>query len=345
MKIQNDPPGWNTPVTRRMASRRSLLAASLAAPALGAFGLRDAAHAQAGFPNKPIRIIVNNAPGGVGDLVVRLTAQKLSKAVGQPVVVDNRAGAGGILAGNQLMASAPDGYTLMTSGNATAIRPSLFKSYPFDIQKDFASVTTLAFFPIAIVVAASSPLRTAADFLRQARQDGGNMNIGTIAVGSTQFLAAEMFKSLAGSPATTVPFNSTPQLINALLRGDVQVGFETLGPLWSQMQGGELRVLAVTQAKRVVNLPDVPTLIESGLPDFDVASWNSLVAPAGTPIEIRQRLSREVNAILRMPDVVKILLEAGVEPRGSTPEELDALTAKEMERWRVVIEKAGIEKQ
>ncbi|UPG73679.1 hypothetical protein MVG78_05890 [Roseomonas gilardii subsp. gilardii] len=157
MKIQNDPPGRNMPASRRMVPRRSVLGAPLGASALYALGLGGAARAQGGFPNKPIRIIVNNAPGGVGDLVVRLTAQKLSKAVGQPVVVDNRPGAGGILAGNQLVSAAPDGYTLMTSGNATAIRPSLFKSYPFDIQKDFLSVSTLAFFPIAVVVASSSP--------------------------------------------------------------------------------------------------------------------------------------------------------------------------------------------
>jgi len=329
-------------------SQRQLLGRSLAGgAALLVPNFPHVARAQSDYPSRAIRIVVNNAPGGVGDLTVRLVGQHMSEMLGQPVVIDNRGGAGGILAANQLLSSPADGYTLMTAGNATAVRPALFKTLPYDVQRDFASVSTMAFFPIGIVVAPDSPLRTAEDFIRKAKQGAGDLNIGAIAIaiGSTQHLVAEMFKATVGSQATTVPFSSTPQLLNALLRKDVDVGFEILAPVWSQMEDRPLRVLAVTQATRVPNLPDLPTLAESGLPGFDAASWNSIVARSGTPPEIVAKLSTTINTILSRQDVRNTLLDVGVEPRASTPQELDALTAKEMVRWREVIEKAGIPKQ
>ncbi|MFC0410183.1 Bug family tripartite tricarboxylate transporter substrate binding protein [Roseomonas elaeocarpi] len=333
-------PTWPAGTRRQFLGRSMAGGAALLAP-----GFPRIARAQDGYPNRAIRIVVNNAPGGVGDLTVRLVGQHMSEMFGQPVVIDNRGGAGGILAANQLLGAPADGYTLMTAGNATAVRPALFRSLPYDVQRDFASVSTMAFFPIGIVVSPDSPLRTAQDFIRKAKEDGRDLNIGTIAIGSTQHLVAEMFKATVGSQATTVPFSSTPQLLNALLRKDVDVGFEILAPVWSQMEDRTLRVLAVTQATRVPNLPDLPTLAESGLPGFDAASWNSIVARSGTAPEIVAKLSTTINTILNRPDVRKTLLDVGVEPRGSTPQDLDALTAKEMVRWREVIETAGIPKQ
>ena len=191
----------------------------------------------------------------------------------------------------------------------------------------------------------NSPLRSAGDLLARMRREPGGANLGTISVGSTQHLAAELFKMQAGASAETITFPATPALITALLRGDVDAAFEITGPIWGQIEGGQLRPVAVTSAGRAANLPQVPTLRESGLPDYDVSSWNALVAPARTPADAVGRLNREANAVLALPEVRRRLLEVGVEARGGTPEALRALLASEVAKWREVIEKAGIERQ
>ena len=311
----------------------------------GLAALPRAARSQATLPDKPIRLLVPNAAGGVADLTARTVGAALSPRIGQPVVIENRPGAGGIVAGQTLLSAPADGATLMVATNANAISKSLFRSLPFDPVGDFAPVGLMGTFAIATLVAPNSPIRTAQDLIAQLRRDPARSNIGTISVGSTQNLAAELFKTTAGLETTTVPFSGTPALLTSLLRGDVTAGFEIVAPLMGQIRDGSLRAIATTSAQRAANLPDVPTLREAGLAGFDVTSWNAVVAPARTPAPVIERLNRELNAVLADPAVRTKLLEAGVEARGDSPAHLGALMASEAEKWRAVIERAGIERQ
>jgi len=329
------------PLRRRETLRLGALAAaaaSLAAPALHA-------QEQAALPAKPVRLIVPNAAGGVADLTARTVGQALSERLGQPVVVENRPGAGGIVAGQALLASPADSSSLMVATNAHAISASLFRALPFDPIRDFAPVGLMGGFAIAILVPPNSPVRTARDLIARLKSHPAESNIGTISVGSTQNLAAELFKTSAGVEAVTVPFNGTPALLTALLRGDVAAAFEIVAPITGQIRDGSLRAVAVTSGSRAANLPEVPTLREEGLADFDVTSWNALVAPARTPAPVIALINRELNAVLADPAVRGKLLEAGVEARGGEPAALGQLMASEAEKWRAVIERAGIEKQ
>jgi tripartite-type tricarboxylate transporter receptor subunit TctC len=312
---------------------------ALAAPALLAHP------ALAAFPDKPIRLLVPNGAGGVADLTARAVGQGLTQRLGQAVVVENRPGAGGIVAGQALVGSPPDGSTLMVATNANAISKSLFRSLPFDPIRDFAPVGLMGTFAIAILVAPNSPIRDVAGLIAALKRDPARANIGTISVGSTQNLAAELFKTAAGLDSVTVPFNGTPNLLTSLLREDVLAGFEIVAPLMGQIRDGSLRAIAVTSAERAANLPDVPTLREAGLADFDVTSWNALVAPARTPPEVIARINAELNAVLADAAIRKQLLDAGVEAQGGTAAALGSRLETEAEKWRVVIEKAGIEKQ
>lgn len=303
------------------------------------------AAAQGNFPDRPIRLLVPNAAGGVADLTARAVGQGLSERLKQPVVVENRPGAGGIVAGQALTSSPADGYTLMVATNAHAISKSLFRSLPFDPIKDFVPVGLMGTFSIALLVSPKSPIRTVQELVQKLKSDPAGTNIGTISVGSTQNLAAELFKTAAGVEAVTVPFNGTPALLTALLRGDVTVAFEIVAPLMGQIRDGSLRAIAVTSTERAANLPDVPTLREAGLKDFEVTSWNALVAPAKTPEPVITRLNTELNAVLADANIRKQLLDAGVEAQGGTPESLGQRLSAEAEKWAGVIEKAGIEKQ
>jgi tripartite-type tricarboxylate transporter receptor subunit TctC len=281
----------------------------------------------------------------VADLTARAVGQGLTQRLGQPVVVENRPGAGGIVAGQALVASPADGSTLMVATNANAISKSLFRTLPFDPIRDFAPVGLMGTFAIAILVAPNSPIRDVAGLVAALKRDPAKANIGTISVGSTQNLAAELFKTAAGLDTVTVPFNGTPNLLTSLLRNDVVAGFEIVAPLMGQIRDGSLRAIAVTSAARAANLPEVPTLREAGLADFDVTSWNALVAPAKTPPEVIARINAELNAVLADAAIRKQLLDAGVEAQGGTAAALGTRLETEAEKWRVVIEKAGIEKQ
>jgi tripartite-type tricarboxylate transporter receptor subunit TctC len=303
------------------------------------------AAAQATLPDKPVRLIVPNAAGGVADLTARTVGAALSERLKQPVVIENRPGAGGIVAGQALVAAPADGATLMVATNANAISKSLFRSLPFDPIRDFAPVGLMGTFAIAILVAPGSPIRTVQELLTRLRNDPRNSNIGTISVGSTQNLAAELFKTSANVEATTVPFSGTPALLTSLLRNDVTAAFEIVAPLMGQIRDGSLRAVAVTSARRAANLPDVPTLQEGGLSGFDVTSWNAVVAPARTPVPVIALLNRELNAVLADPAIRAKLLDAGVEAKGEAPAALGQLMEMEAEKWRRVIEHAGIERQ
>jgi tripartite-type tricarboxylate transporter receptor subunit TctC len=322
---------------RRHLSRLALglaLSTSLATPAL----------AQT-FPSKAVRIVVPFGAGGVADLTVRTVAAKMTEGLGQTVVIENKPGAGGVVAGDAVAKADPDGHTLLLMSNGTAVSAGLFKSLPFDTLKDFAPISTLGTFDIAIIVPANSRFKTLGELLAFARANPGKLNVGSINVGSTQNLAAELFKTAAGIDAQIVPFNGTPAVVTALRGGQVEVAVEILGPVMSQISAQALRALAVTGDKRAAVLPEVPTAKEAGVANLSASSWNALAAPAKTPPAVIARLNKEITAALNAPDVKKKLAELNVDAQASSPEQTAALLASDIRRWGEVITRAKIPQQ
>jgi len=297
------------------------------------------------YPSKPVRIIVPFGAGGIADLTARTVAEKMGESLRQPVVIENRPGAGGVVATQSVARAEPDGYTLLLMSNGNAVSVGLFKSLPFDTVNDFVPISTLGFFDLVIITRGDSPLRSLRDVIASARERPGKLNVGTINIGSTQNLAAELFKSRAGIDVQIVPFNGTPALVAALLGGSVDAGVEILGPVRAQIAANRLRALAVMGSKRRADIPDVPTVTESGIADFDVASWNALAAPARTPPDVIARLNREINAAVASPEVRAKLAELGVEARAGSPESARELLTSEIRRWNEVIKAAGIPRQ
>ena len=297
------------------------------------------------FPSKPIKIVVPFGAGGVADLTARTVAQKLSESLGQPVVIDNKPGAGGVVAGDTVAKSEPDGYTLLLMSNGTAVSAGLFKSLPFDPVRDFTPVSTLGFFDIAVIVPADSKFKTLGELVAFGKAHPGKLNVGSINIGSTQNLAAELFKTTSGIDLQIVPFNGTPAVITALRGAQIDAALEILGPVLPQINAKALRALAVTGDKRAAVLPEVPTAKESGLPTFMASSWNALAAPAKTPKDVIARLNKEVSAALNAPDVKKKLRDLNVEASASTPAQASELLASEIKRWGDVITAAKIPKQ
>ncbi len=324
-------------MNRRLLSR-------LALTLLAAATVWPAVQAQT-FPSKPIRIVVPFGAGGVADLTARTVAGRLAEQLGQSVVIENKPGAGGVVAADTVLKAEPDGHTLLLMSNGTAVSAGLFKSLPFDTLKDFAPISTLGYFDIAILAPADSRFKSLAELLAFARSNPGKLNIGSINIGSTQNLAAELFKSTAAMDVQIVPFNGTPAVVTALRGGQIDAAVEILGPVMSQVQAKALRVLAVTGEKRSAALPDVPTARESGLGTFVAASWNGLAAPARTPRPVIERLNREVVTAINHPDVRRRLTELNVDAQASSPEQASALLASEVKRWGDVIVRARIPQQ
>ena len=315
----------------------AMMAAMLA---LGAAGLG----AQA-YPAKPINLVVGFGPGGVGDLTARTVAAKVSELIGQQILIDNRPSAGGIVAADAVAKALPDGYTIFLMSNGNAVSESLYKKLPFDLQKDFAMVTTLGFFDLAVVVKGDSPHKTMKDLLTWLRANPGVANIGTINVGSTQNLAASLLVSLGKFDAEVIPYKGSPDVLVALRGNDVQVGVDMLAPLVNQAKSGTVRILATTGERRYAGTPNIPTVAESGIPGYSASSWNAIAVPAKTPQAIVDFLNKEFNAALASPEVKAKLLELGVVARGGSPAEMRELVDDEVAKWAKVIETAKIEKQ
>lgn len=296
------------------------------------------------YPTKPIRLVLGVGTGGVGDITNRLFATHMSRSLGQQIVVDNRPSAGGVAAAMAVLNANPDGYTLVQAGNAAAISASLFKKLPYDAMKDFTQVSTLGIFQMGIVVTPASGFNSLADLLAYAKKNPRKLDIGTIIVGSTQYLAAELFKSMAGIEAQTVPFKSNTLLHTSLRGNELRVAFELIGPVLTHIRSGTMKALVVCSIERFPGLPDVPTIAESGLPNFDVASWTGISVPARTPRAIVNRLSQEIARAAALPEVRQPLQELGIEARASTPEETRKRMAADIARWRKVIEQAKIDR-
>ena len=282
--------------------------------------------------------------GGFADITVRLLADKLAQRANAQVVIENRPGAGGIVAGNAVTSAAPDGYTLFVFSSGIALSKSLLKSMPFDPATAFAPISTMAQFDLLLLVKADSPVRTLKDALDAARADPQKFNVGTINPGSTQNVTGELLRASAGIPMTVVPHRTSAEVLTALLRGDVQVGVESYAALKSAIDASQIRAIASSGVKRSPQQPDVPTFRESGI-DAAVDGWNSLVAPAGTPRDIIAFLNGHVRAIIGDPDFQKRMIELGGEPVASSPEELDARLKSDIDLWAAVVKKVGLEPQ
>jgi tripartite-type tricarboxylate transporter receptor subunit TctC len=324
-----------TPLPNRRTALASMLLAGL--PGLGA--------AQPAWPERPITLVVPFGPGGIADLTARSVAQAMSATLKVPMVIDNRPSAGSIVGSAAVAQAAPDGYTLLLMSNANAVSASLFRKLPFDVQKDFAPVGTLGVFDLALFVAEGSRFKSVRELLDEARAKPGRLTIGSIAVGSTQQLSAELFKARTGIDTVVVPYKGTPAVLTALRAGEIDAAFEILGPWLGQLQARALRALAVTGDRRFGALPEVPTMREAGVADYEVASWNALAAPARTPVAVIERLNAAANDALANPAVADKLLSLGVRPQGGTPAQLQALLAREIVHWRQVIAAAKIEPQ
>ena len=314
-----------------------------AALALSCVAAGDAC-AQA-YPARPIRILLPFGPGGVTDITARLLAQRLTDSLKQQVIIDNRPGAGGIVATEYARKAEPDGHTIMwlTTGHALAV--AMFKSLPYDPVKDFLPVSTVGFFALALVVSGHSPAKSLPALIAAVKVNPARFNFAITNIGSSHHLSSELFKSMTGLPAQIVPFKTTPALISALLGGEAQAAFEFISPVLPHVKSGALRALAVTSAHRFAGLPDIPTVAEAGLPGFEVSAWNGTAVPAETPRRVIDRLNREINAALGMPEMKLRLQELGIEARPSTPEGLRDLLAAEIAKWTSVVDKAKIERQ
>jgi tripartite-type tricarboxylate transporter receptor subunit TctC len=307
--------------------------------------LAAAGAAAQSYPTQPVKIILGYAAGGVADITARVLGQKLSQQLGQQVIVDNRPSAGQIVASEAVMKAEPDGHTLLWLNSGHAVSVSLFKSLPYDPVKDFAPISTVGAFGMVLAVDPSSPYKTLKDFIAAAKASPGKLNVGTTSPGGTQFIAAELFKSMAGIDFQTVPYKATPAIITSVKGKDLQGMVEILAPMLPQIRSGNLRALAVTFDHRFGGLPDVPTIAESGVTGYEASAWNALAAPAKTSKGVIDRLNREVRTAVAAPDLKQRLQDLGVDTRASTPEELRAHLVSEMAKWKVVIERAKIEKQ
>lgn len=316
---------------------RLLLSIALAlAPALAA--------AQA-FPSKPIRLVVPFGPGGVADLVSRTVAPKIAEDLGQQVVIENKPSAGGIVAANDVARAPSDGHTLLLLTNGNAVSQALFKQLPYDPVNDFAMISTVGAFSLVMLNDPKAPAKSVQELIAAAKASPGKLNIGTIGLGSTQHLAAELFKSMAGIDVQVIPYKATGEVVTAAKSQDAAVIFEFLAPSMSHIKSGNLRALAVTTEQRFPALPEVPTVAESGLKGYVVTSWNSLAAPANTPRAVIQRLNQAVHKALASPEVQQRFAALGVQGRASSPEELREFFISEAKRWGQVVETAKIPKR
>lgn len=297
------------------------------------------------YPSKPVRIVLPFAAGGVADITARVIAEKLGGKLGGRFYIENQPGAGGIAAARTVISSPPDGHTLALLSNGTAISVSLFDHLPYDPLKDFAPVSSLGFFDFVFATNGPSEFKTLADFIAAAKAKPGALNVGTINIGSTQNLSAELFKTAAGIDFAIVPYRGTPELLVSTMQGNLALMIDSYSSMKGNLADGKIRALASSGPVRSESTPDIPTLQEAGVAGYDVVSWNALFAPAGTPAEIIKTLNQALQEILAEPEVKKRLLELGIEARASTPEEISARLKSDIGKWQKVIEKAGIPKQ
>jgi tripartite-type tricarboxylate transporter receptor subunit TctC len=299
--------------------------------------------ATADYPNRPVTLIVPYPPGGGVDAMTRVVAQKLSEALRQQFIVDNRGGAGGTLGTRAVAKANPDGYTLLLGHSGTiSINPSLYKNAGYEPRDDFAPIGLVASMPVALIAHPSFPAKSIKEFIDLARRQPGKINLGTTAIGTSGYMFAELFKSAAGIDVTIIPYKGTMPVMTDLLGGHVPVAFAVLPPALGSIASGNLRAIAVTSAKRTSLLPDVPTVDEAGLPGFEAVLHYGLLAPAGTSKEIVDQLSFELRRLVPTDDVKKRIYQEGGDPLTSTPAEYTADIDKEEKKWGALVRKLGL---
>jgi tripartite-type tricarboxylate transporter receptor subunit TctC len=333
--------------TRLAQSRRlgRTKAAIIAGVAVCVSAIVVASAQGADYPIKPVRIFVPYGPGGVGDLTMRLLADRLSQDVKQQFVIENRPGAGGIVNMTEVLRARPDGYTLGEMGNGQAISTSLFQQLPYNLLTDFASISVTASFEMLLAVPDKSPYKSLKDLVDAARKDPSKINLGAINPGSTQNLSAHLLQQVTGAKYTIVTYRTTPDLVTALLRGDVDLGFDFYAGLGGEIGPGKIRIIATSGQQRDPLLKDVPTTEESGFPDYVVTSWNGLGASAKVPADVIGILNVAVNRALSDPELKAKALNLGIDATGSTPQQMHDRLVADAAKWRSVIEKAGIPKE
>jgi len=336
----------NSPITASNSTFRMFLRLSFALVVMLGLAIpQRVSTADTKYPSKAVRIILPFAAGGVADITARVIAERLGAKLGSRFYIENQPGAGGIAAARTVISSPPDGHTLALLSNGTAVSVSLFKSLPYDPLRDFVPISSLGFFDFIFATNSNSEFKTLADFIAAAKAKPGALNVGTINVGSTQNLSAELFKIAAGIDFTIVPYRASPELLVSTMQSNLVLMIDSYSSMKGNLMDNKIRALASSGALRSEATPDIPTLRESGVADYDVVSWNAFFAPKGTPPEIISTLNRALREILAEPDVKKQLLELGIEAKASTPEEISARLKADIDKWRAVIERAGIPKQ
>lgn len=326
-------------MTASTVSRRILLCATFAASLVATL---PAAAQPADWPNKPLKLIVPFPPGGAADAVGRVVAEKLSEVLKQPVVVENKAGAGTAIAADAAAKAAPDGYTLsLAPAGQLTILPHLNKSLSYDPFKSFAPVSLVAEVPYVIGASADTPATSLKDLIAAAKKEPGKLSYSSCGNGTLCHLSGELFKNLTGTDLLHVPFKGSAPAIQALLGGQVNLSFDTLTILAPQVKSGKVKGLVITSRTRSPLLPDVPTAAEAGLPEFVVSSWFGIVVPAGTPKDIVTRLNTEINALAKLPDVRDRLAAQGLDAIPSTPEAFTKVIHEDYARWGKVVEASG----
>ena len=325
-------------ITRREFSK--LLGASAATAGMAP----GVARTQQNYPSRPVRFVLPFAAAGVADITARLAAEKLGDKLGQRFVVENMPGPGGIAAARGVLSQAADGYTIGLVTNGTAISVAIYKSLPFDPVKDFAPISLIGNFDLVFATNAESEFKTLADFLKAARERPGKLDVGTIAIGSTQNLGAELFKAQAGLNFQIVPYRTTPDVIVALLRNDIQLMIDFYGPMKPTLTDKKILPVATSGPQRSPFFTDVPTAAEAGVAGYEVTSWNGVFAPVGTPAEIMGTLNRSIREIVAIPEVKQRYAELGIEARASSPEDVKARLEGDIKKWSALIERAGIQK-
>jgi tripartite-type tricarboxylate transporter receptor subunit TctC len=293
------------------------------------------------YPNRAIRLIVTVPPGGAADFIARLVGAKVSESIGQPVLVENRGGAGGTIAADAVAKAAPDGYTLLQNSITThGVGPHIYSKLPYDPVKDFTAVSGLAVLPLVMAVNADLPVKSVAEFLAYAKSHP--VNFASSGSGGAPHMAAELFKSVTGANLTHVPYKGSGPAVADLISGRVQIMFDAAPSLIANIRAGKLRVLAAASPERNPVLPEVPTFAELGHPRVAVSLWYGVLAPAGTPRPVVERLNREFTKALQSPDVREKLTAQGAEPSPGTPEAFASFMAQEMAKWAPVVKQAGV---
>jgi tripartite-type tricarboxylate transporter receptor subunit TctC len=313
---------------------------------LAATVLPLSAQAADAFPTKPIRIIVAYTPAGTTDILARLVGQKMSEAWGQPVITDNRAGAAGNIGTEVAARATPDGHTLiMGTAGTHGINVSLYRKLGWHPVKDFAPVSLVAMVPNIMVVNNSLPVKSVKEFITHVKANPGKLSYGSPGNGSTAHLSMELFKSMTGTSIVHIPYKGSAGVLADVMGGQIAVTIDNMPPYIPQVKAGKIRALAVSSAKRSSALPELPSIAEAGVPGYDSGAWFGLLAPAGTPKAVVDKLSAETARIIRMPDINRRVSEQGAEPVGGKPEEFAALIKTEIAKWAKVIQDAKVELQ